>query len=56
MEQKQAALGEIIPLVASGAIKASVDSRFSISEIKAAVSRAAQGGRNGKVLIVPDKS
>ena len=56
MEQKQAAMGEIIPLVASGAIKASVDSRFSISEIKAAVSRAAQGGRNGKVLIVPDKS
>ncbi|MEP6390773.1 MAG: zinc-dependent alcohol dehydrogenase family protein [Halioglobus sp.] len=56
MEEKQLALGEIIPLVASGAIKAGVDSRFSISEVKSAVSRAAQGGRNGKVLIVPNKN
>ena len=54
MEQKQAAFGEIIPLVAGGVIKASVDSRFTVSEIKQAVTRAAQGGRNGKVLIVPD--
>ena len=53
MEQKQAALGEIIPLVAGGVIKASVDSRFTVSEIEQAVTRAAQGGRNGKVLIVP---
>jgi trans-2-enoyl-CoA reductase len=52
-EQKQAAFGQIIPLIASGALKANVDSRFSIGEIKQAVTRAIQSGRNGKVLIVP---
>jgi trans-2-enoyl-CoA reductase len=54
MEEKQAAFGQIIPLIASGALKANIDSRFTVSEIKQAVTRAAQRGRNGKVLIVPD--
>jgi trans-2-enoyl-CoA reductase len=54
MEQKQAAFGQLIPLIASGALKADVDSRFSVDEIKSAVMRAAQRGRNGKVLIVPN--
>ncbi len=54
MKEKQAAFGQIIPLVASGALKANVDSRFTVSEIKQAVERAAQRGRNGKVLIVPN--
>lgn len=53
MQEKQAAFAQIIPLVASGALKANVDSRFSVKEIKQAVTRAAQSGRNGKVLIVP---
>ena len=52
---KQAAFGQIIPLIASGAIKANVDSRFTIDEIKQAVTRAGQRGRNGKVLIVPKR-
>jgi NADPH:quinone reductase-like Zn-dependent oxidoreductase len=55
MKEKQAALGEIIPLVAGGVLKAEIDSRYSLHEIKDAVTRAAQGGRNGKVLIVPGK-
>jgi NADPH:quinone reductase-like Zn-dependent oxidoreductase len=54
MQTKQAAFGQIIPLIAKGILKANVDSRFSVDEIKQAVSRAAQPGRNGKVLIVPD--
>jgi trans-2-enoyl-CoA reductase len=54
MEQKQAAFGQVIPLIASGALKADVDSRFSVGDIKQAVTRAAQRGRNGKVLIVPN--
>ncbi|MCX2981136.1 alcohol dehydrogenase [Halieaceae bacterium IMCC14734] len=54
MEEKQAAFGGIIPMIASGALKADVDSRFTVSEIKQAVTRAAQRGRNGKVLIVPN--
>ena len=53
MEQKQAAFGQVIPLIASGALRANIDSRFSVGEIKQAVSRAAQPGRHGKVLIVP---
>lgn len=56
LKDKQAAFGSIIPLIASGALKANVDSRFSVNEIKQAVTRAAQRGRNGKVLIVPNPS
>lgn len=51
--EKQKAFGEIIPLIASGALRANVDSRFTVGEIKQAVTRAAQRGRNGKVLVVP---
>jgi trans-2-enoyl-CoA reductase len=53
-EDKQSAFGQVIPLVASGALKAKIDSRFSINEIAAAVTRAAEGGRSGKVLLVPN--
>lgn len=53
-KDKQAAFGQIFPLVASGVLKANVDSRYSVAQIKQAVTRAAQGGRNGKVLIVPE--
>ena len=51
---KQAVFGQIIPLIASGALKADVDSRFKVKEIKQAVTRAGQGGRNGKVLLVSE--
>lgn len=53
-QEKQAAFGSIIPLIASGVLKANVDSRFAVGDIKQAVTRAAQDGRNGKVLIVPN--
>lgn len=53
MEQKQAAFAQVIPLIASGVLKADIDSRYSVSEIKQAVTRAAERGRSGKVLIVP---
>ena len=53
MQEKQAAFGEVIPLIANGTLKADIDSRFTIDEIKEAVSRSKEGGRNGKVLIVP---
>jgi len=52
-EEKQAAFGQIIPLVASGTLNANIDSRYAIEDIKQAVQRAAQGRKNGKVLIVP---
>jgi NADPH:quinone reductase-like Zn-dependent oxidoreductase len=54
MKTKQAAFGQVIPLVAQGILKANVDSRFTVDQIKQAVTRAAERGRNGKVLIVPN--
>jgi NADPH:quinone reductase-like Zn-dependent oxidoreductase len=54
LADKQAAFGTIIPLIASGVLKADIDSRFTVGEIKQAVTRAAQGGRKGKVLVVPE--
>ena len=54
MQEKQAAFGEVIPLIANGTLKADIDSRFTIDEIKEAVTRSKEGGRNGKVLIVPN--
>ncbi|MEM7639725.1 MAG: zinc-dependent alcohol dehydrogenase family protein [Pseudomonadota bacterium] len=52
-EKKQAALGALVPLIASGQIKTKVDSRYPLEEIADAVTRAAAGGRDGKVLLVP---
>ena len=54
MQDIQAALGMIIPMIAKGDLNANIDSRFNLNEIKEAVIRAEQGGRNGKVLIVPN--
>jgi NADPH:quinone reductase-like Zn-dependent oxidoreductase len=53
MQEKQAAFGQVIPLIVNGTLKADIDSRFTIDDIKQAVTRSKQGGRNGKVLIVP---
>jgi len=53
-EDKQAAFERVIQLVASGALKAKVDSRFALEEIAAAVKRAAEPGRDGKVLLIPN--
>lgn len=53
-EQKQAAMGALVPLIASGAVKTRIDSRFPLEEIGDAVNRAAASGRDGKVLLVPN--
>jgi len=54
MQDVQAALEKIIPLIVKGDLKANIDSRFNLDEIEEAVTRAGQGGRSGKVLIVPN--
>ena len=54
MQEKQEAFGQIIPLIVNGTLKANIDSRYTIDEIEQAVTRAWEGGRNGKVLIVPN--
>ena len=53
-EEMQAAFGQVIPLIANGTLKANIDSRYTVDQIKQAVTRAWEGGRNGKVLIVPN--
>ena len=52
-QEQMAVFGEIAPLVASGAISARVQATFDVREIKAAVTLAASGERDGKVVIVP---
>ncbi len=51
---KQATFGEIIGLVASGTLKARISETYSLDQIKDAVIAAAESGRDGKVLLVPN--
>lgn len=44
-------LGTLAAMVTSGKLQMEVDSVFPIEEIQAALQRAEQGGRNGKVLV-----
>ena len=52
---KQAAFGALVPLIASGALRMPVDARYPLHSIKDAVRRAAESGRDGKVLLVSDE-
>ncbi len=40
--------------IRDGMLKAPIDSTYPIDDIKAALVRAQQGGRNGKVLVLPN--
>lgn len=50
-EQQMAVYGELTKLIAAGKLKAPIDSVFSVKDIKRAVALAAEGERNGKVLV-----
>lgn len=50
---KQVAFGALIPMVIGGQLKTKIDSTYPLEEIKAAVTRAGENGRDGKVLLVP---
>lgn len=50
-EQQQALYGELAKLIAMGKLAAPIDKIFSVAEIKEAVTYAAQGERNGKVIV-----
>lgn len=52
-QEQAAAFGALAPLVSSGALKTRIDSRFSLENIREAVIRASESGRNGKVLLTP---
>lgn len=50
-EAQQSLYGELAKLIATGKLTAPIDKVFKVKEIKEAVAYAAQGERNGKVLI-----
>ena len=50
MRAKASLFGEIILLIAMGALKTEIDSRFTVVEIKQAVSRVDHIGRSHKAL------
>jgi trans-2-enoyl-CoA reductase len=45
--------GELVQLIASGKLHTRVAATYDVSEIKQAVTAAASGERDGKILIVP---
>jgi NADPH:quinone reductase-like Zn-dependent oxidoreductase len=49
----RADLGQVLALMARGAISARVDARFPLTEAAAALRRAEAGGISGKVVLVP---
>jgi NADPH:quinone reductase-like Zn-dependent oxidoreductase len=53
IQEKQEVFGQVIPLIVNGTLKANIDSRYTVDQIEQAVTRAWEGGRNGKVLLVP---
>ncbi|MFI2810128.1 zinc-dependent alcohol dehydrogenase family protein [Microbulbifer zhoushanensis] len=50
-QDQQRVYGELTKLIIGGKLKAPIDSTFSVKDIKDAVAMAAQGGREGKVLV-----
>jgi NADPH:quinone reductase-like Zn-dependent oxidoreductase len=53
-EQVRAIYGDLAAKLRDGVLKAPVDATYQIEEIRAALIRAQQGGRRGKVLVLPN--
>ncbi|MEO8102286.1 MAG: zinc-dependent alcohol dehydrogenase family protein [Betaproteobacteria bacterium] len=51
--QQMAVFEEVANLIATGKLKTRIHATYDVSQIKEAVAVAAQGERNGKILIVP---
>lgn len=51
--QQQALYGELVREIAAGRLHARVHATFPLAQVAEAVACAAQGGRDGKVLLVP---
>ena len=51
---KQQTFGEIIKLMAKGELTAKISQTFTLDQITEAVTAAAEGGRDGKVLLLPN--
>jgi trans-2-enoyl-CoA reductase len=53
-EQIRAIYADLAGKIRDGVLRAPVDATFRIEEIRSALIRAQQGGRNGKVLVLPN--
>ncbi|MEN9818717.1 MAG: hypothetical protein RLZ32_2597, partial [Gemmatimonadota bacterium] len=51
--QQQALYGELVAAIAAGRLHARVHATYPLARVREAVAAAAQGGRHGKVLLVP---
>jgi trans-2-enoyl-CoA reductase len=53
-EQVRAIYADLAVKLRDGVLKAPIDASYPIESIKEALLRAQQGGRNGKVLVLPN--
>ena len=53
-EQVRALYADLAAKLRDGILKAPIDATYPIDEIKAALAHAQRGGRNGKVLVLPN--
>jgi NADPH:quinone reductase-like Zn-dependent oxidoreductase len=51
--QQQALYGQLVQAIAAGQLHARVHATYPLAQVRDAVAAAAQGGRNGKILLVP---
>ncbi len=54
-KEQMTVFGELTALIASGKLKARIHATYGIDEIQEAVAAAAQGERDGKILVVPNQ-
>ena len=53
-QDKMSVYGELIQLIATGKLNTEIHATYTVEQIKEAVAVAAEGGRHGKILIVPN--
>ncbi|MEO5628849.1 MAG: zinc-dependent alcohol dehydrogenase family protein [Thermomonas sp.] len=53
-EARAALFGELVRLIASGALHARIQATYSLDQIKEAIAAAASGERDGKIVLLPN--
>lgn len=53
-EARDGLFGELVRLIATGALHARIQASYGIDEIKAAIAAAASGERDGKIVLLPN--
>lgn len=51
---RQALFGELVRMIATGALRVPVHATYPLEEIRSAIAEAAAGGRDGKVVLLPN--